>query len=404
MVTKNNNVMIFVLALTLWTAPASQGSQGRIHISQADVNPGYVINQAGSYIVTESIQATGVVAAITVNADDVLLDLNGHTIEGSALAPFAVFQNPVMQRLTVRNGAIRNFNATGAVAFNLQGHGNVVERIRMTSCPQGIRLGENARVRDVELWGGPPLTGAGFGVQAGSYARLHRVQVVGMQTDSAYTAIETGARSALAQCRVVNNTAGTPFTGIRMGAHSSLTASDVTGNTGTLLVTGLSAGSNSVVHASTVSRNTGLLASGLNVLGPGVVAGSTASQNSGSGIQAGPGAMVVENIAFSNTLAGIILNGYSFALQNHVTQNGLSEPTGGGIIAAQPGNRIEKNSALFNRTGIRLNATNNVVIANRTAQNVTTNILVTVTPNHVGLRRVVTGAFSEKNGMANLDH
>lgn len=393
-----------VMIAFMVTAHHAASAPGRIHITQADLSPGMTISTPGSYIVTESLHATGAVAAITVAANHVSIDLNGHAIRGSATAPHAIAQAVGVQRTTVRNGSIEGFIQAGNAAVSLPGGDSVVESVRFLACRNALQLGSYALARDLMILGGPPLAGDSVGVLAGDYARLVRVEVRGVSVSGVCTGMDVGERSVITQCRVLNNTAGTPFTGIRAGPHSVVSASDVRDNTGSLLMTGLASGSNSVVHAAGVSRNQAVLVTAISLNGPGVVADSTASQNAGSGIQAGPGAMVVDNVAHSNALVGILLNGDSYALRNQITLNGLSAIQGAGVIAGAPGNRIEANTALRNRTGIRLNTTNNLVIANHTSLNTTTNILVTVTPNHVGLRRALSGTFEEKNGMANLDY
>jgi hypothetical protein len=107
--------------------------------------------------------------ALAIHADDVVIDLNGHTIEASgpttAVAVFADAQKDV----TVRNGTIRGFG--GAVdlgGFTSAAQGNIVEDVRAEGSSaiaikagRGQRRAPNAVVRTGGSGGGIGILGLG---------------------------------------------------------------------------------------------------------------------------------------------------------------------------------------------------------------------------------------------------
>ena len=72
----------------------------------------YVIKTSGHYSLAEDLKLDAPSgAAIRVDADHVTLDLNGHTLEGTAGSPSAAFGVQAVDRknLTIANGTIRGF-------------------------------------------------------------------------------------------------------------------------------------------------------------------------------------------------------------------------------------------------------------------------------------------------------
>jgi hypothetical protein len=91
------------------------------------------ISRPGVYCLDRDL-STGMTGgqAINVDSNDVVLDLNGHTLDGSAagLATEAVgIRSSGHANVTVRNGTVRGF-LTGVSLQNLGGYGLVVHQIR----------------------------------------------------------------------------------------------------------------------------------------------------------------------------------------------------------------------------------------------------------------------------------
>jgi len=92
------------------------------------------INQPGRYYFASNLTYFGDGAAITINADDVIIDMNGFTLMG----PFTVnttdgifVTSAVRDHLTVTDGTIRRFGGEGIQSSNSFSRGNRVERVRI---------------------------------------------------------------------------------------------------------------------------------------------------------------------------------------------------------------------------------------------------------------------------------
>jgi hypothetical protein len=69
----------------------------------------FTISVPGVYCLTADMNSAAQGAAITVDADDVLLDLNGHQLSESGVAPNSGITVLPHRNVTIRNGTIRGF-------------------------------------------------------------------------------------------------------------------------------------------------------------------------------------------------------------------------------------------------------------------------------------------------------
>ncbi len=93
------------------------------------------ISQPGVYYLNQNfVLSTTGVNAITVQADGVTIDLNGHTISnvaaGNSVVDTGIYA-PNAARLTVRNGTIRGFT-NGFYAGGSSSYGDLIENVRFT--------------------------------------------------------------------------------------------------------------------------------------------------------------------------------------------------------------------------------------------------------------------------------
>ncbi len=70
------------------------------------------ITSKGSYYLTKNLTAGVAGTSITVNADDVTLDLKGFVMDGANLASDAISVNGRVG-VTIRNGTVRNYTGNG---------------------------------------------------------------------------------------------------------------------------------------------------------------------------------------------------------------------------------------------------------------------------------------------------
>ena len=119
------------LACVLLAAPAMAGAE----VTDCTEITGlpFDVKEPGIYCLKTSLSVSlpfgGV--ALAIHADDVVIDLNGHTIEASGPTTAAAVFADAQKDVTVRNGTIRGFG--GAVdlgGFTSAAQGNIVEDVR----------------------------------------------------------------------------------------------------------------------------------------------------------------------------------------------------------------------------------------------------------------------------------
>ena len=194
--------VIAMLASGAWAGPldppSAPGSSGtlpqvepRMPIPPVGWNGTFpiVINQAGSYFLTRSLTTPGGVDGITVTSDNVTIDLDGFTLDGTDYSHSGIEGNGPM-RVRVLNGMITRF-ASG-VAFG----------------PSG----SSVQVSDVNVWD----FGAGTGISVPQWSVVEGC-VVGLGfLHGAGSGVQIGAESAMRNCSV-SDVGGD---GVSTGPHS----------------------------------------------------------------------------------------------------------------------------------------------------------------------------------------
>ncbi len=245
---------------------------------------------------------------ITVNADEVTIDLAGHSLVGVAgsLDGINVAANKG-KNLSVLNGTIRGWGGDGldaAASFNAH--------------VRGVRASDNG----------------GDGLKTGTSADITDCQ----SRDNTGTGINAGVGSHIGGCTARLN----GVTGIIGSSACTITACASSNNT----ASGISAFGSSTVSNCTAASNGG---DGIVVTNSSMIRGCTASTNTANGINAGSDCRIVDN----NT-AG----------------NGNGAGDGAGINVTGSNTRIEGNNATNNDRGIDCNpATGNLIIRNSASGN-----------------------------------
>ena len=122
-----------------------QADEGRFEVSQGMLP--LTITVPGSYILTGNLSGAGIGDAITINTNQVTLDLNGFQMNGTGGSGDAIALGAV-KHVTIQNGAIRNWALSGidgdtsehSVYQNLTVSGNI---------RHGVHAGSFCRVIDV---------------------------------------------------------------------------------------------------------------------------------------------------------------------------------------------------------------------------------------------------------------
>jgi Right handed beta helix region len=104
------------------------------------------IEESGVYYLTDSFSVASEFAhGITVRADDVVIDLAGHSLIGPGTGTGRAVSAEDSDRTTVRNGTVREFGGTGVVL----GDSGTAEDLQIEDCRAGLGVGSGGSARRV---------------------------------------------------------------------------------------------------------------------------------------------------------------------------------------------------------------------------------------------------------------
>jgi hypothetical protein len=287
------------------------------------------ITQPGSYylsgpvVINTPTGGGGELNGISIEADDVTLDLNGFNIDNTGTVSSSgagVQLAGVRSRITIKNGSVSRFLA-------------------------GIGADDDSSVRitDVSIGG----TGT-YGIWAGAGA-----VITGCQVRSGVNAgVQAGPGSIIADCSV----AGPAGVAYQLGDSSSATGCSAVspGGPGFALSDGCSLTRCTVANPGGAS--------------PGISAANNTSildcnvRGGQLGIELAGGGNRVERCKIGNALVGLHSAFANTIVDN--TLNAAGSVTGQGIVVAGSDNRVERNHIYTFGEGIRVDASFNVVTSN----------------------------------------
>ncbi|MCW1914150.1 right-handed parallel beta-helix repeat-containing protein [Luteolibacter sp. GHJ8] len=388
----------------------------------------HVISQPGSYYLTANISQSGTSNGITVNAQNVTLDLNGFAIIGNGTGFSICGILVTANHFTVMNGSLRGWSGFGLQA---NGESNRVENIRSHDNPgsgmytgknawihgcqfrnntaSGMGAGDNSVVRNCNAVGNgfksivlganclaeACITSGGFsGIEMGDggtvrFCSAAGADAIGIATEDNGTVsdcsvegstgtgfgLRTMHGSKVERCRVTGSTVSN---GIGTGNSSIVTDCLVKSCSGTF---GIKTGTDCMVTGCQVSENSSTVneSGGISVLENSSVidcnvsrqtnTGGLPTERMGAGIIAANMVTIRGCTTYRNHGAGIVVGSLCSVIGNTCNENGPSTGNGPGIFSASFNNRIEGNTLQFNDTGIRLTSFPNVVIRNVSRNN-----------------------------------
>ena len=392
------------------TMKTLQQVEPRIPIGQGDIPK--AINQSGSYYLTENLFALGAGQdCITINADDVTLDLKGFLIANTEVYPFnrGIVIDDAAVNVTITNGTIRGCDLEGITSDSTFSFpkGVRIFRIRVVNNGSaGIHIGNASFVND--------CVAVGNGTY-GIFVEDHGTIINCISETNGNWGILTHNASLVKDCVSNGNTSNG---GISVNNQSTIIGCSSTVNTGI----GIHAFSSQVSQCAATFNTE----EGFNVAGSSVTAclalqngsigfdadGSSnltdchAQSNIQDGIAADLGTIVTQCTASSNTGAGISVGSDCYILNNNSYKNGTGG-TGAGIRVTGTDNRIEGNNATDNIRGIRLDLGNNIIVRNTASGNSAVNYSIAA-GNHYGAIIVnpgaaFSGAATNYNPWANFE-
>ncbi len=275
----------------------------RIPIHSSDLP--LVITEPNSYYFAEDIDfEPNDTHAITIECDDVTIDLMGYTLKGPDSGDKSGVFMSGQSNVEIRNGTIRDFGSCGINENSSTGNSHRVVDMRVVSNTQGISLsGYGHIIKDCTA-----SYNVSIGISVGSG---------GMITGSAARSNGGWGIYGSNDCTLTDNVA---YYNSSYGIYAYYSGT-ITNNTSNYNSIGIRANFSSLVSGNTVNYNN---EDGIEVQSDSVVFGNVCSDNDTAGIQAGSTKNRIE--------------------QNHVQGNGI------GIDVDGADNLIVKNSAANNTT------------------------------------------------------
>lgn len=307
----------------------------------------FIISAPGSYYLTGNITGVSGKNGISINADDVTLDLNGFALIGVAGSLRGIFVPTTHRNLRIRNGAMQSWGNSGVNCTS--GSNCQFDHLRISQSA-GFSCGPGCVLSDVSVDGNGGVGGFATGDRC---------------TLKACSATGNGSGFALGNyCTITESTAaGNGNDGMFVGTFCTIIGCTVTGSS----IDGIGVGSDCTIKDCTVSSNNvhGIrnFASASRCL----VVNCTASGNGSIGIWCGANSTVKLCNASKNGLRGIEVEGGSLVLDNQCYNN-----VGDGITCNGSINRIEGNHTNYNG-GYGIDAGSDWVIRNTSSNNTSGN-------------------------------
>jgi len=280
----------------------------RIPIHASDLP--LTITEPNSYYLVEDVYFTDAGNhAITIECNDVTIDLMGYTLKGpDSGTKSGVYMNGCAN-VEIRNGTIRDFSWTAIYENGSSGSSHRVINIRALSNGDGIILSGNGHmVKDCTA-----AENGNYGINVGSSS-----------TVTGNTCYDNGS----------------------IGIYANSSGCTVTGNT---------CCDNGTYGIQIISGNT--------------VIGNTVYSNDAGGIYALVSNTVTSNTVGYNTENGIIVFSNCKVTENNCLYNG-NGGDGAGIYVLNYSNRIERNHVISNDRGIDVDGNNNIIVKNTASANI----------------------------------
>ena len=288
---------------------------------------------------------------ITVAADDVTIDLAGHTLVGpGADSGHGIYQDTSYRNLRVFNGKAVNWRGNGNAGIYADGKSAILSDLQVSSNYYGIFAGYDSTLSDCT---------ASYndydGIQAGYSSTLSDCAAY----SNGWNGIAAGYGSALSGCTAYNN----GRQGIRTGAGCTLSGCTAHNNG----QEGFFVGYRCTLFGCTAYGN-GF--DGIWIGGGSTLSGCAASHNVDEGICAGDGSTLSGCAADYNTADGIEVSADARVVGCVCRGNG-NGGDGAGIRVTGSGNRIEGNNCTDNDRGIDVDASGNFIVKNTCSGNTT---------------------------------
>lgn len=322
----------------------------------------HIITQPGSYYLTGNLTYQPGKRGIVIDASNVRLDLNGHTILSTGSGTDGVTVESGRQHVEIINGTIKGWSQHGIVAHEQSAV--LLRDVTVSECIQGgATLGVRAVVESCRF-----ENNASDGLSCLGHSKVSNTTAIG----NGGHGIVVGDYSLVTDCvGSINN-----WNGISTGIGTTVSRCAMTRNN----QDGLVVGSGSTINACTASSNLG---EGVHVTGNGCTVTGTTSR--------------------VNRLNGFRLNGANNLVNGCVAEFHSFSSDAAGVYVQGGGNRVDECVLSNNNIGVRITSTGNLVARCSFSFNPTR---VSAAAGNSVAEIIVSpdGAFTTGNAWANFGH
>jgi hypothetical protein len=301
------------------------------------------ITNSGSYVVTENLTGTGA-DGITINADHVTIDLNGFQLSGIGGANG--IRATARQNIRVANGVVRNWGF--GLAMLSCSNGAAREIMCVGNIFTGLELGSGSLMQDCNVFQ------CGIGAQVGEACVVSHCI---FRDNGSVGLLATNGSCSISYCAARAN----GNDGMRVGAASVIVGCTLRSNSGD----GIEAGQGTQISDCVGYQNDDGFRT---VAGGGNIVNSVAFGNRLYGFNLGEGAQLAQSVANGNIFGGVLVSSNCYVQTVNASENSTNAFTVTGMA-----NRLDLNHASANQIGFIVTATNNLVVRNSSAGNVTSN-------------------------------
>ncbi len=289
------------------------------------------------------------VDGITVAADNVTIDMDGHTLVGpGASSGNGIYQSSSYRNLRIFNGKVTEWQGTNKAGIRIHSIDPILSDVQASMNDYGLYALTGCRISDCMAY-----DNAIFGISAGIGSRI--VNCTARNNGSA--GIDAGEGSAVSGC-VVSNNGGD---GIDAGYNCTIFDCAARDNGGD----GINASRGSSISGCTARENAD---EGISAGNGSTVSDCVVRENADDGIYAAEGSTVSGCTASYNTGDGIRVYIDSRVVNCTCDNNGYNGD-GAGIHATSSDNRIDGNTVTDNDRGIDVDVTGNFIVRNTASGN-----------------------------------
>ena len=288
------------------------------------------------------------VNGITIAANDVTIDLDGHTLIGPGESSGnGIYQSSTYYNLTVRNGNVRGWQGTYMCGFSLSGSSSILSDLKVSINDYGMSVGANSTISKCIA-----VNNDTYGITSTSGCTLSDCTAYNNGNDGIFAF----DNCTLSDCTACYNNG----TGIRTSEGCTISECAAYNNDSV----GIYADDGSTISSCTAYKNGGGIYTG----DGSTISDCSAHNNINDGISVSQGSTIKGCTAFENDKNGIKVS-YKCRITGCTCDSNGNNDDGAGILATSSDNRIDGNTVTDNDRGIDVDNDDNFIVRNTASGN-----------------------------------